>query len=106
MTIFAYIARLNVGQILANGFNTVMAVDTVTGDIYVIEVRRQPTHRRMAIVAIITACYVCCVFTCCCVAVMTGSARSEYLCVVDRCRWHKCECAVAVFTNIAGRDVR
>ncbi len=106
MTIFANIARLDVGQVLANGFNAVMAVDTVTVDIYVIEVRGQPTYCRMAIVAIITACYVRCVLTRCCVAVMTGSARTQYLCMVDRRRWHKCECAVAVFTDIAGRYVR
>jgi hypothetical protein len=106
MTIFADIARLNMGHVFANDFNAVMAIDTVTGDIYVIEVCRQPTYCRMAIIAIITACYVRCVLTRCCVAVMTGSARAQYLCMVDRRRWHKCECAVAVFTDIAGRYVR
>ena len=44
----------NMGQILANGINAVMAVNTLTGDIQMVEVGWQPGYRRVAIVTDVT----------------------------------------------------
>ena len=67
-----------------------------------IEVCRQPTYSRMAIVTIAAACYMGRMFAGCCIAIVAGSAGAEYLRVVHRCRWLKRNRAVAVFANIAG----
>ena len=105
VAVLADIACLNMCRILAGRFRPIVATGAIAGDADMIEVRRQPASGRVAIVAGIAARNVSRVFACCCVAVMTGSARAEYLCMVDRRRRHKRECAVAVFTDVAGRYV-
>ena len=42
MTVFANLAGLNVRWVLARGISTVVATGTITGDVYVIEIRGDP----------------------------------------------------------------
>lgn len=45
MTIFTYFGRKNVVRSLARRFNAVVAIDTISNDIYVVEIGRQPPNR-------------------------------------------------------------
>lgn len=45
VAVLANVAGLDVRQILANGIDTVMAVNTLTSDIQVVKVGWQPSHR-------------------------------------------------------------
>ena len=55
MAVLANIRRLDMGRCLAGCFRAVVAIDAITGDIYVIEVRRQPAGGRVTVVAGIAA---------------------------------------------------
>jgi len=45
MAVFAHISRLNVRQVLARRVGTVVAAGTVSRNVYVIEIGRQPADR-------------------------------------------------------------
>ena len=55
MAVLADIAGLDVCRTLANCLDPIVAVDTIAGDVHVIEVRRQPAKSRMAVVTGIAA---------------------------------------------------
>ena len=84
MTVFADIARLNMCLILARGVRTVMAAGTVTRDVDVIEIRRQPASRRMAVVTVVATVDVILVLAASDHAIVAGSAGPDHLCVIDR----------------------
>ena len=58
--------------VFANCFRAIVAANAVAGDIQVIEICRQPTHGAMAIIAGITARYMCQVLAHCNYAVVAG----------------------------------
>lgn len=59
----------------------------------------------MAVIAIVAAGNMRCVFPDCGAAIMATATRTEYLRMVDGERWHKRCCAVTVFTNDRGLNV-
>ena len=67
------------GERLTRGFNAIMAADTVSCDVHVIEVRWQPAYRGVAIVACVPAGDVGWVFSCCREPIMTGAAGTQDL---------------------------
>ena len=83
VTVFANIARLHVRGAFARGFGAVVATEAVARNIDMIEVRWQPGNGCMAIVAIVAAGDMRRVFSSCRNTVMTGTAGTGYLCVVD-----------------------
>ena len=62
MAVFTDIRRSNMPAILANRFRTVVTTNAVAGNIQVIEIRRQPTHGAMTVIAGIAARDMCQVF--------------------------------------------
>ncbi len=58
VAIFANVRSLNVRQILANGVHAVMAISTISSDVQVIEICRQPTHSAVTVIAVVAAGYV------------------------------------------------
>lgn len=68
---------------LTRRINAVVTAETIVGDIGVIEVRRYPGHRRMAIIAVVTARDMPRVLAVSDRTVMAGDAGTEYLGVVD-----------------------
>ncbi len=106
VAIFTDITCLNVSQILACRIGAVMAATAVAGNVRVVENRRQPGDGRVAVVAIIAARNVCRVFAGGCYAIMTGSAGPDYLRVIDRVSGYPDIRRMAIFTDVAGLDVR
>ena len=82
-----------------------MTVETLTGDIDVIEIRGQPGDRRMTIVAVFTAGDVIGCFAGCRCAVVAGTATAQDLCMVNRRRRCENDGVVAVLTDIGGLNV-
>ena len=100
VAIFADIRRLDVCGGLTRGFRAVVAVDAVTDDVQVVEVRRQPGGRVVAIVAVCAAGDMRCMFAGGGDAVMTGAASAQNLGVVHRNYRRKANRAVAVCADI------
>lgn len=59
MTVFADVAGLNMRRIFANGVGAVVTAETVTSNIEVIEIRRNPAGARVAVIAGVCAGDVC-----------------------------------------------
>ncbi len=78
-----------------------MAARAITGDIHVVEVCRQPADGGVAVVAIGAAWNMSWVFADGRSAIMTRTAGTQYLCVVNRYSGLKEDRAVAVFADIA-----
>lgn len=51
VTVFANISCLNVSRRFANSIDSVVTVNTVTRDIHMVKIRRQPAQRRVAVIA-------------------------------------------------------
>lgn len=83
MAIFADIAGLYVRRRLAGCIRAVMAIDAIARDIDMVEVRWQPGHRRVTIVAVIATGNVGRVLAGRDVAVMATAAGPDYLRVVN-----------------------
>lgn len=83
VTVFANVGRLDVRRRLAGCIRAVVAVETVAGDVYVIEVGRQPADGRMAIVTAIAAGDMRRVLARCGYTVVARSAGADYLRVID-----------------------
>lgn len=71
MAVLAYVAGLDMRGTLTDGIRAVMAVNAATGDVQMIEVRRQPANCRVTIVTGVTAGDVCQVLASCRYTVMT-----------------------------------
>jgi len=84
VAVFADIRSLNVCRVLTDCVRAVMAADTGTGDVQMVEIRRQPTDRAVTIIACIAAGNVRCVLTACDHPVVARAAITCYLCVVNR----------------------
>ena len=62
VAVLTYVSGLNMRGILAGSLCTVVTTYTITSDVNVIEIGRQPAIRRMTIIAGIAACNVGWVF--------------------------------------------
>lgn len=100
MTILAYICRARVLRILTGCNRTVVATETVTGDIGVVIRGGQPGDSGVAVITIISTRNVVRVLTGCDSAVVAGTATTQYLCVIYGERWQPDGRRVAVFANI------
>jgi len=100
MAVFANIRCQNVRRVLASRFDAVVAAYAIAGDADVIEIRRQPTDCRMAVIAIIAARDMRWMLACGRRAVMARTAGTEDLGVVDSVGGRKNICIVTIFTNV------
>jgi len=57
VAILANVRSLNVRQILANGIHAVMAINTISSDVQVIEIGRQPAHSAVTVIAVVATGY-------------------------------------------------
>ena len=106
MAVLANFCSQNVRRVFAGRFDTVVTARAIAGDADVIEIRRQPTGRRMAVIAIVAARDMCWMFTCRRRAVMARTASTDDLCVVDpncRCKYVG---VMAVLANVGGLNMR
>ena len=96
MTILANIGCRNMRSGLADRVDVVMAVDTVAGNIVVVEIRRRERNRRVAVFAGISARDVAGCLTRCRRAVMAAHTRADHLCMVNAERRRKRDDAVTI----------
>jgi len=106
VAVFADIARLYMRRGFARSIRAVVAAGAITGDVYVVEVRRQPANGRMTIVAVVAAVDMTLVLAGGDNAVVAGAAGANHLCVVDRVHRHPDVRRMTIFADIAGLDVR
>ena len=83
MAVFTDVTGLDMCQVLARRIHTIVAVDAIPGDVQMIEIGWQPSGRGMAIVAGIAACQMIQVFAGRGNAIMTGTALTDNLHVID-----------------------
>ena len=102
VTVFANITRLNVCQIFTGRIHAIVTVDATTGDVQVIEIRWQPAGSGMAVITRIAARYVVEVFARCGESIVTGTAVSDDLQVIDCINRRECTGVVTVFANDGG----
>lgn len=102
VAVFTDVTGLNVRQILAHRIHAVVAVDAISGDFQMIEIGWQPPCRGVAIVTRIPACQMIQVFAGCGNAIMTGTAFTDHLHVIDNVRRCKGGRTVAVLANYGG----
>ncbi len=79
VTVLADIRCLNVCRILANRVRAIVTAGAVTGDIHVIEIRRQPADRTVTVVAGVTARNMRRMFANCGDAIVAGVACTDHL---------------------------
>jgi hypothetical protein len=96
---------LNVCRVLTCRFCTVVTTDTVTGDIQVIEVRRQPADRAVTVIAGVAAGNMCWLFADGSDTIVAGAAGSDYLRVIDGQHGRKHIRRVTVFTDVGCLNV-
>ena len=92
-------------RVLTRRIDTVMAAETVIGNIRVVKVRWRPGHSGVAVIAVVTAAYMFRVLTRRDRAVVTGTADSDDLRMVHHVGRRKHHVVMAVLTNIAGLNV-
>jgi len=99
VAVFADVRRLNMGQSLTRRVGAVMATKAVAADVDVVEVRGNPAHRTVAVIAGITAANVCIVLAAGDEAIVAGTANADDLGVVDRSSGDECVARMAVLAN-------
>lgn len=97
---------LNVAWVFAGRICAVVAVCTATENICVTEIRRKPAGSCMAVVTVCTAWNVSRVFANGCDTVMTGTAFSQDLHMVDSKRGRPDIGVMAVFANVGCQNMR
>lgn len=100
MTIFADRRRVDVIERLADRLDAVMAAYAVAHDVVVIEIRRQPAVRRVAVLARVAACDVIRGFAIGDRIVVAARARAEHMQVVDGRHGRERDDVMTVFANI------
>ena len=100
VTVFAHIRRQGMLRVLGSRNSAVVATETVTRDIGVIVIRRQPGDRGMAVVAVIAARDMCRVLARSNDAIVAGAAAAQYLCVIHGEWWYPHGAVVAVLADI------
>jgi len=105
VTIFADVACRYVRRVLAGGIGAVMAAAAIATYVDMIEIRRRPAGRRMAVVAVVAAIDVCRRLAGCRYTVVTGTASADYLGVINGEYGRKYIGRVAIFADIAGLNM-
>jgi len=100
VAVLADVRRLNVRRVFAGCVRAVMAGHTVAGDICVIEIGRHPGHGRVAVIAVIACRDMGRALARGGHAIVTGSAASQHVCMVDRKYGFPDRRTMAIFTNI------
>jgi hypothetical protein len=83
-----------------------VAINTITDDVGVVVIRRQPRDSGMAVVAIIATGYVRGMLAGCNDAIMTRAAAAENLCMVDGDRRYPDGRTVTILAHVCGKNVR
>ena len=105
MAILADVARLDVRRILAGCLDAVVAINAVTRNVPVVEIRRDPTRRCVAVVAGFAARNVVRCLSGRSEAVVAGATGSGYLSMVDHVDGRKCICVVAILAYVGSCNV-
>ena len=105
VAVFTDICSLNVVLVFACCLHTIVTVDAISGDIQVIEIRRQPSSRRVAVVTSIAAGQMIQVFAAGGNAIVAGSTLSDNLQVIDKVGRRERIAVMAVLTNNSGLNV-
>ncbi len=105
MAVFADVAGLYVSRALAGRFRTIMATDTITRDVHVVEGRGQPSRGCVAVITGIATRNVSRVFAGCRNTVVARAADAHNLRMVDRKHGRKHVGRMAVFADVAGLDM-
>jgi len=105
VTILTDVARLHMRQGFARSIQAVVAACAIARNIHVVECRRSPGNRRVAVVTGIAAREVCRVLAGCNYAIVTGATGADNLGMVDA--KHRCKyiSVMAVLTNVAGLNM-
>ena len=83
VAVFAPVGSLDMVDIFPGGVSAVVATEAVASNVHMVEIRGQPTDRRMAIFAIITAGNMVRRFAGRCQPIVTGATGTENLGVID-----------------------
>ena len=105
VAVFTDISCLNVCLVFACCLHTVVTVDAISGDIQVIEIRRQPSSRRVAVVTGIAAGQMIQIFATSDNAIVAGSTISDNLHVIDNVSRRERIGVMAVLTDDSGLNV-
>lgn len=106
MAVLTDVCRQCMRRRLADRCDVVVAIDTLTRDVVVIEVRRRPARGRVAVVAGIAARDVCRMFPDCGYTVVARAARPEHLRVIDLCDGRERRRRMAILAEARRRNVR
>ena len=106
VTILTDVARLHMRQVFAGSIEAVVAACAIARNIQVVERRRSPGDRGVAVVAGIAAGEVCRVFAGCNYAIMTGATGADDLGMVDAKYGREYVGVMAILANVAGLNVR
>ena len=106
MAVLADIRRLNMVRVLTDSLCTIVTTDTVTRDVQVIEVCRQPANRAVAVVTGIAAGDMRRVLANGNGAIVAGDASANYLGVIDGQYWRKNIRRVTVFADVRCLNMR
>jgi hypothetical protein len=79
-----------------------MTVGAVARDVRVVEVRWRPPDGRVAIITVVATGEVGRMFAGGGIAVMTGTATTEYLCVINSYYWQPTNRVMAILTDVSG----
>ena len=105
VTILTDVARLHMRQVFAGSIQAVVAACAIARNIQVVECRRSPGDRRVAVVAGIAAGEVCRVLARSNYAIVTGAAGSDDLGMVDGEGGCEYVGVMAVLANVAGLNM-
>jgi hypothetical protein len=83
VTILTHSGGLNVRWVFPGGVGAIVTVHAVTRDVRVTEIRRQPANSGMAVVTVFATGDMCRSFSGGRYAIMTGTAGSQYLRVIN-----------------------
>jgi len=105
VAVLADVGRLNVQRALPGRVSAVMAAGAVVDDVGVVEIRRDPGHGRVAVVAVVAAAYMSRMFARRGHAIMAGAAGADHLDMIHCEHGRPYIGGMAVLTNITRLDV-
>lgn len=106
VTILTDVARLHMRQVFAGSIQAVVAACAIARNIQMVECRRSPGDRRVAVVAGIAAGEVRRVLAGCNHAIMTGATGADDLGMVDAKHGREYVGVMAVLANVTGLNMR
>ncbi len=105
VAIFTDVRGLDVVEVLAGRFRSVVAAGAITSNAYMVKVGWQPAGRRMAVVAGVATAYVGRMFSRRSETVMTRATRAQYLSVINRVSRGEQVGVVTVLANVRSLDM-